>query len=93
MPAWGCAAWSARLEAACACATPQQCAQVGWEPGPTLAMLAWEAQWLLYTSGLERALARPAATIPVFADQARPRVPRGLHHASADCCHALTVQA
>lgn len=56
-------------------------------------MLAWEAQWLLYTGGLERALARPAATIPVFADQARPRVPRGLHHASADCCHALTVQA
>ena len=44
--------------------------QVGWEPGPTLALLAWEAQWLLYTAELERNLSRPAATLPVFTDQA-----------------------
>jgi hypothetical protein len=79
------AAWLARLEAACSCAMPRPCAQVGWEPGPTLAMLAWEAQWLLYTGGLERALARPAATLPVFTDQARPQRPPGLGHAGADC--------
>ena len=42
---------------------------MGWESGPTLALLAWEAQWLLYTGELERSLTRPAASLPIFRDQ------------------------
>lgn len=62
-------------------------AQVGWEPGPTLAMLAWEAQGLLYASGLERRLARPAATLPVFANQVHPgRQGAGRSQCRRWCC-------
>ena len=43
--------------------------QVGWESGPTLALLAWEAQWLLYTGELDRKLTRPAISLPIFTDQ------------------------
>ena len=43
--------------------------QVGWESGSTLALLAWEAQWLLYTAELERKLTRPAVSLPIFTNQ------------------------
>ncbi|KAK9845998.1 hypothetical protein WJX81_008020 [Elliptochloris bilobata] len=43
--------------------------QVGYESSPTLALLAWEAQWLLYTDELERNLSRPSVSLPVFTDQ------------------------
>ena len=42
---------------------------MGWESGPTLALLAWEAQWLQYTGELERKLTRPAVSLPIFTDQ------------------------
>ncbi len=43
--------------------------QVGWETGPTLALLAWEAQWLLYTDELELNLTGPGISLPIFTDQ------------------------
>lgn len=60
---------------------------MGWESGPTLALLAWEAQWLLYTGELERKLTRPAFSLPIFTDQ----VKSGVHLAARLQAPELTL--
>lgn len=47
--------------------------ELGWSKWPTLMHLAWQGQWQDYLHNLQANLSKPALTVPVFANQVKPR--------------------